>query len=51
MTRYVCHWWDLCTRPTVWLADGGAGRGQVPICEPCADALGLDVIEIGAADE
>jgi hypothetical protein len=43
-TRLVCAWFALCTNPAEWATRGPVGDGEfgmVPICQRCADRMGI----------
>jgi hypothetical protein len=43
-TRAVCAWFALCDRPAEWVSRGPVGGGEfgmMPICQRCADKLGI----------
>lgn len=50
-THLTCAWYALCDRPAEWVTRGPVGDGafdMVPICQRCADKLGItDLVEYG----
>jgi hypothetical protein len=46
--RMVCAWFALCDRPADWVSRGpvgGGAFGMVPVCQRCADRVGIPVGE------
>lgn len=39
--RLMCAWFVMCDRPAEWAAQGVPGQGMVPVCQRCADRVGL----------
>lgn len=39
--RLMCAWFVMCDRPAEWAAQGLPEQGMVPICQRCADKVGL----------
>jgi hypothetical protein len=43
-TRFICRWYAKCDRAAEWVTRGPIGDGlfgEVPICQRCADKLGI----------
>jgi hypothetical protein len=43
-TRLMCNAFALCDRPAAWATPGpvgGGDMGMVPVCQRCADRLGM----------
>lgn len=44
--RLMCAWFVMCDRPAEWAAEGLPGQGMVPVCQRCADRVGMDAGEL-----
>jgi hypothetical protein len=40
----TCQWFALCTRPAAGVAEHPV-LDYVPICQPCADNMGVEVLD------
>ena len=39
--RLMCSWFVMCDRPAEWAAQGLPDQHMVPVCQRCADKVGL----------
>lgn len=39
--RLMCSWFVMCDRPAEWASQGLPSQGMVPVCQRCADRVGL----------
>ena len=48
--RLMCEWFVMCDRPAEWAANGLPGQGMVPVCQRCADRVGLTADDLHEYD-
>lgn len=43
--RLMCEWFVMCDRPAEW-ASAGPDGAMVPVCQRCADRVGIPANEL-----